>query len=291
MLVAKHNGQLVMANIADPGLKYSCPICDQEVRLRRGQIKVAHFAHCRGAGCSYGEGETEEHLLGKVQIYQWLAQRGIQVQVEYYLPKIAQRPDIMFQWRRQPVVIEFQCSPLSIQRISERNQGYHSLGIHPYWYLGSPYQRRLGNEKVAQFTQLINGQPGIWYWDTKQGRLKADFNHYHCSLTRRIRGTRAIINDQVQKLMFITSQRSPASQLAARVWQRHQVPLNCCPLVCHDVNPTWPVTRQPIIYWRIKVVDWLDCQPLFTAWSYNDWGACLAKIGRGGMVKFPVFSE
>lgn len=291
MLVAKHNGQLIMANVAYPGLKYACPVCNQEVHLRRGKIKVAHFAHCRGAGCSYGEGETEEHLLGKLQIHQWLAQKGITARVEYYLSKISQRPDIMFQWRGQQVVIEFQCSPLSVQRIRERNQGYRFLGIHPYWYLGSPYRRRLGSEKVTQFTQLINGRPGIWYWDTKQGRLRADFKHYHCSLTRRARVPRRIINDQVQKLMSTTSRQPAVSQLATQVWQRHQVPLSCCPLVCHDVKPSWPVMRAPIIFWRIRVVDWLGEQPLFTAWSSSAWGVRLAEIGQADWLNFPCLVD
>ncbi len=82
------------------------------------------------------KGRLPKHLLGKQQIYEWAAQRGWQSQLEPYLKKIAQRPDILVQIHGQPLALEFQCSPLSVQRLQERNDGYHSQVIGVYWLLG-----------------------------------------------------------------------------------------------------------------------------------------------------------
>ena len=49
------DGEPVCAEDAKAGEAYRCPVCGKAVRLRKGQVKVAHFAHLPGEECPYGE--------------------------------------------------------------------------------------------------------------------------------------------------------------------------------------------------------------------------------------------
>lgn len=61
------NDQLpVSPQVAEKGQDFSCPICDSEVILKRGDIRVPHFAHKSDTGC-YGEGVR--HKVAKQMIY------------------------------------------------------------------------------------------------------------------------------------------------------------------------------------------------------------------------------
>ena len=41
--------------VAEKGQDFSCPICENEVVLKRGKVRRPHFAHKPDTGCS-GEG-------------------------------------------------------------------------------------------------------------------------------------------------------------------------------------------------------------------------------------------
>lgn len=118
-----------------------------------------------------------KHLLGKEQIYKWAQQCGWQPQLEPYLKEIAQRPDILVRIHGQPMALEFQCSPLSVQRLQERNDGYHSLGIGGYWLLGPTYCRHLRQGVISQFTQMNDGQSHLAFWrlDSQQIEIRRDY--------------------------------------------------------------------------------------------------------------------
>ena len=56
----------VSPQVAEKGQDFSCPICDSEVVLRRGDIRQPHFAHKPDIGCS---GEGVRHKIAKQMIY------------------------------------------------------------------------------------------------------------------------------------------------------------------------------------------------------------------------------
>lgn len=276
MLVAQSKDGLVNAQFARPGGSYHCPACGHPVQFRQGKVKIAHFAHLPGANCSVSEGETAEHLLGKHQLRKWLSALGEDPQLEVYLPEINQRPDLLL--RKSQIAVEFQCSPLTVQRLRERNTGYRQLGIKPIWILGRPYRHRLSKAKVAQFTQYFQGEPTLWYWDTARHQLTRWQDHYQCSFTRAAVNRVTIIKRQVDHLL-----RQPPKDLTAFkalvASCGQQVPAYC-PLVCHDTVPSWPLTSTPLVYWRIVVVARLNCQPLFTSWSPRGWQRWLVTCGQ-----------
>lgn len=276
MLVANENSQLVMANKARVGSEYTCPTCHQPVRLRHGKKMVAHFAHLPGADCVMNEGETAEHLLGKQQLFDRLVLHNLAPRLEVYLPQINQRPDILFNNGGVQTAIEFQCSPLSVQRLRKRNGGYRQLEIIPVWVLGKPYRRRLSRAKIAQFTQVFGGQPAILYWNTQQARFEYQQGYYYCSFSKKRLTAERIIRRQSLALSRPNVRQAAISHLVFS----SNVALSCCPLVCHDTVPSWPVTNSELIYWRIAVVLYLGRQPLFAMWKASTWQHLLTQLGQ-----------
>ena len=280
MLVAMNKKELVLAANAAAGDGYYCPACHQPVYLRRGRGKVAHFAHRPGADCAVSEGETSEHLRGKQQLFNYFQAQGLRPRLEVYLPVINQRPDILV-WRdRRLVAVEFQCSPLTVARLQARNEGYYQLGIKPVWLLGQPYRHHLSAAKVAQFTQIIADQPTVPYWNTRRRQIEYRRSFRRCSFVRGRPPVTKLLQQQVLALTRNGLANDLVRRLTATAYETVRQPLAHCPLVCHDLVPTWPTTRVAVIYWRIAVLLALRTQPLFTAWSPAEWQHWLWQCGR-----------
>lgn len=115
-------------------MNWFCCDCQEPVILKAGRIKQMHFAHGKDSECqSFSEGETREHLAGKTLLYQNCCHHQIQVELEAYLPKLKQRPDVLVD---QKLALEFQCSPLSFERLKERTDNYQKHGYEVLWILG-----------------------------------------------------------------------------------------------------------------------------------------------------------
>lgn len=271
MLIAQSQEGLIFALNASNDQNYWCPSCHEQVILRHGERRIAHFAHRHGSHCRLSEGETQEHLLGKMQLYQWATYRGYQPRLEVYLPAIAQRPDLLLQINGRLVALEFQCSPLSLKRLQERNTGYQRVGIHPWWLLGAPYQRRrLHPAKVAQFTQLMAEQPALLFWDTSKGCLRIDHSLARCSFITKRQLTKAT-TIQIQTSHLMAFQIHHSALLMRIMGGKIAYQLANCPFICHDLQPTWPLMHEPVILWRIGIVWHLMQLPPFTFWSCSDW--------------------
>ena len=116
-------------------------------------MRLSHFAHHAGADCHlFSEGETKAHLAGKTRIFNWCRQNHLAVKLEAYLPRLKQRPDILVYWHHHWTAIEFQCSPISFEKLVERTQGYRTHGYKVWWILGPTYlAHKLTLEKVSKF--------------------------------------------------------------------------------------------------------------------------------------------
>lgn len=181
---------------------------------------------------------------------------------------------------KQLVAVEFQCSPLMVARLQARNEGYHQLGIKPVWLLGQPYHRHLSAAKVAQFTQVIADQPAVPYWNTTRRQIEHHRAFRRCSFVKSRPPLAKLVQQQTAALARNGSTGALVEQLATQTYKIVQQPLVHCPLVCHDVVPTWPATRIAVIYWRIAVVLALQKQPLFTAWLPAEWQHWLWQCGQ-----------
>ena len=117
-----------------------CPACGKPYEYCHGYIKDPYFRHMDKEECEdkYSESETEEHLAGKRDLYEWIKkQNGVEnVILEAWIPETKQRPDIMFDFNGNRYVIEYQCSPIASEYL-ERHELYKAAGIHDLWICGT----------------------------------------------------------------------------------------------------------------------------------------------------------
>ncbi|WP_018659447.1 competence protein CoiA [Allofustis seminis] len=132
--------------------KYFCPSCRQRVYLKKGALMIPHFAHFKSCSqFAFSEGETVEHLQGKRVLAEWFSQLGAKsIEMEAYLPKLQQRPDVLVELdASSKIAVEFQCSPISAQKLSKRSLGYLMVDYFPLWIFG----RRYRNKKISPTVQ------------------------------------------------------------------------------------------------------------------------------------------
>ena len=132
--------------------EFFCPACKQKVILKKGTIKVAHFAHYHQCSLNI-EGETLEHLLGKIGLQQAFLQAGLKNKLEVYLQKLHQRPDLLVLLNsNQFLAVEFQCAPLDLGLFEKRTASYLKNGLKCWWILGKKYfPSKILSQKLAKF--------------------------------------------------------------------------------------------------------------------------------------------
>ncbi|WP_066025833.1 competence protein CoiA [Enterococcus mundtii] len=140
MLLAKDKeGSIFLATDATKECDYYCPNCGNQVFLRRGMKRIAHFFHHATSDCQvFSEAESEEHLNLKRQCFRWLKKSYPRVEMEGYLSQLMQRPDILAGHH----AFEIQCSPLSYERMIERTINYKANGYVVWWLLGMKFFKR-----------------------------------------------------------------------------------------------------------------------------------------------------
>lgn len=134
-------------------IKFYCPQCHQPVRLKIGTIYMPHFAHVSNEACDqlFSEGESVTHLKGKILLFEWLKGRGHTIELEPYLSKLAQRPDLLLQKRDKFTAIEFQCSAIPHEKWRERTDGYQKENIDVVWLFQTPPKKSAsaGIQKIS----------------------------------------------------------------------------------------------------------------------------------------------
>ncbi|MFC0271972.1 competence protein CoiA [Metabacillus herbersteinensis] len=136
---------------------FECPVCKRGVELKIGSIKIPHFSHKKNDLCFIkGEPESEYHLSGKLQLFQWIQKQQVDsVYLEYYLPAIQQRPDIYFEQAEKKVAIEYQCSTIDQKSLLQRSRKLQQLSITVQWVLGAKKVQRTG-------TNTYRMTPFVW---------------------------------------------------------------------------------------------------------------------------------
>ncbi|MFT8324715.1 competence protein CoiA [Oenococcus sicerae] len=161
MLIAQliKNQTLVEADHAKRDELFSCPACQSIVTLRHGQIKIPYFAHLANANCQvFSENESQLHLKAKKELKAQAEAAGYTATLEKRLPDISQRADLVIENDLgQKMAIEYQQSPLSLQRLRERNAGYAKIALPVVWILGPNYVRAILKQRtVFKFSDAQN---------------------------------------------------------------------------------------------------------------------------------------
>jgi competence protein CoiA len=133
---------------------FCCPQCSENVILKLGEKRIFHFSHLKGNTCKFEhENESEYHLRGKLQLYQWLKCQGLNPVLEFFDFKINQRADIIFNVGNQRYALEYQCSNISELVFRKRTNGYLSAGYIPLWVLGGNQWNRK-NSSITSFSEF-----------------------------------------------------------------------------------------------------------------------------------------
>lgn len=127
-------------------LQFFCPQCQQPVQLKIGKLNIPHFAHItKNCHHRFAEGESELHLQGKIQLFEWLQARGHRVKLEPFLRTLSQRPDLLMQGEHQQIAIEYQCSAITKENWQRRTAGYEKHNIQALWLFQTPQKKYTTN--------------------------------------------------------------------------------------------------------------------------------------------------
>ena len=188
--IRQSDGRKVGAWEAEKGEgAFECFCCRRVVRLRKGSIVAAHFAHLPPVACEYGAGESEEHRRCKLALYGALASdpRVEKCELERDLGTV--RPDVSAYVRGVPVAFEVQLSNLTLEKIVYRTSEYCRKGVYVLWlpvrhesprrelYRPRPWEAWL---HAAYFGK-------IYYWLAGADVLPLTFRDYYARVRGRTR--------------------------------------------------------------------------------------------------------
>ncbi len=128
--------------------------------LKRGRIKIAHFAHKPPTDCSWAKGETQAHLDAKLNLRDAFLKRGLKADVEFEIESLNgdRRADVIV-WSPvgDPVAIELQHSTLVFEEFEKRTRSYIAADIPVIWV---PFLR----PKIWEDAKLLDNAVDGDYW-------------------------------------------------------------------------------------------------------------------------------
>lgn len=153
MLSAQNsNGDILASEAVKEDGPFTCPMCGGIALLKKGRVKIHHFAHKPPTDCAYGAGESEAHRKAKLEIYEALIKHPDVSKLKLERPLGEVRPDISFYLKDTPIAIEVQVSTLSLDTIDKRTRAYKKKGISLLW--ASPFD--IGIKYVERYS------PALW---------------------------------------------------------------------------------------------------------------------------------
>ncbi len=123
-------GNEVLAWNASKSGTYRCPICDNDLILRMGDVRVHHFAHAksadeRGSGCTdrWNYDKTPWHITWQKRFPEKCCEKMISIGEKKHFADVC----------INDLIIEFQHSPISLEEFRERNTFYKNAGYRVIW--------------------------------------------------------------------------------------------------------------------------------------------------------------
>jgi competence protein CoiA len=175
-----HNREVVAREMSKDNGPFYCPACRGEVMVKKGTIKIHHFAHVPPAKCLYGTGESEEYRTAKLAIYDALCSvpEVSKLMVDRYLE--TQQLDVSCCIReRQYLTIEIQFGQEPPEEIARRLSLYAAKKIHVLWLFPHPNELVAGARYTTNLLErylhaLYFGT--IYYWRGGDGVQPVHFH-------------------------------------------------------------------------------------------------------------------
>jgi competence protein CoiA len=203
--------------------EFFCPVCGENVTLKLGEKRIYHFAHQGGGNCrEFYENETDYHMNGKLQLYQWLRSQKISVELEFYDKEIQQRPDIMFIFNGKKIALEYQCSAISEQLFTKRTDKYLQHGYTPLWILGGNHFKQYHDDTVSLtnfhylFLRKMNaGQFYIPYYFSDKKTFHHLYSIFPFSIKKALAKKSTYLLDQMTLSQLLEQNVSPKINIKA----------------------------------------------------------------------------
>ena len=146
-MISSSNQKVIARHVTKEHGPFHCAGCKHELILRKGKIKVHHFAHKPPFDCVRGKGETEAHRKCKESIYQALSNRSnvSHLDIEVDFGNVV--ADIYALINNVPVAIEVQRSNISVNEITRRTEEYNRLGVNVLWL--ALFNEKLNKDKYS----------------------------------------------------------------------------------------------------------------------------------------------
>lgn len=126
--------------------------CGGSLVLAAGPIRVPYFRHHRGADCALAgdnarAARSYEHLHYQRALLAWLEAQGLRATTEHHLGPDG-RADLHVIVRSRRHTIEVQLSPLGLNKLRRRDEGYHRQVDHVTWLYGAAAETAAAAEQA-----------------------------------------------------------------------------------------------------------------------------------------------
>lgn len=199
MLTALFGEVRVYARDARKGSAYRCPGCLAEVILKKGAVRIHHYAHHAEQSCEYAIGETRAHLEAKLALHAAFRPLSHRVEMEWPVEGLSgdRRADVFVWHLNGPrLAVELQHTKIGLHEIEERTASYLAAGIAVVWlpFLRPKFRSRTvkgegrdsGDWLIEPYQPLpferwihAFGYGEIWYWaDRSRKLLRGRLEHF-----------------------------------------------------------------------------------------------------------------
>lgn len=279
------------------GQSFRCPNCHGALLIKNGKQLPAHFAH-RNNACVASEPESATHMRGKKLLARIGRAAGWQADFEVYLPKIKQRVDVLLTRGEQQVALEFQCSPLSVDRLYERTAGYREIGLPVRWILGPRY---LDYQAATKFARLAQGG-GLYteHLDVKRGVLtqRTQLHRHHCQQQQtwplltpaKFTGRQTNLVREEEKIVWAIRWRTPAALKIQNECYRRHLNVTGCPWVVHADCTELPGFALPEWAARVKwLLKFQKCRKTITHRANAEFWQAVVNLDALPLVEEPAY--
>ena len=169
-------------NITKEDGPFYCSFCKNKMMLKKGMVKVHHFAHFPNSNCPYAEGESEMHYQAKISLYNAACERNIKAELEKVLsPQV--RADVLLTFNSgKQFAVEFQKSKLTREKVISRLRNYENTKIPVIWifFMKEPLQQ---NEiKLSDMEKYFHEQSkGLFYFTGSNEVITYSSGDFECN--------------------------------------------------------------------------------------------------------------
>lgn len=150
-------GKPILARRAPKKRDFFCPECNGILRVRAGDHRQPHFYHLSQTHDCLQNKKSMAHIQTQWRFFQLIPPGECILEKKF--PLIQRIADVV--WEPQKLIFEVQCSPISSQEMTERNEAYKSQGYQVIWIL---HEKTFNATRLSAAESLAR-KTGCYYTD------------------------------------------------------------------------------------------------------------------------------